>query len=93
MRTKKRAGDGPLQWGAWNLWKHQDTHGSAYWFPVGSDHGAADGAEHHFMAVLHVAERVRLYPDPQVRRRRGSLTWLLGKVQLRTDEANYTQSF
>ena len=31
-----------------------------------------------------------LYPDPKVKRRRGSLAWLLGKVQLRAEEANFT---
>ena len=37
-----------------------DTHYLAYGLPVCFEHGVADRAEHHFMAVFHVARRVRV---------------------------------
>ena len=95
LRSKKRRGDGLLHVGAWKLWKH-NVPLTLMALPVGS-----------LWAPITVLLTVRnigswlcsmsrnayeLYQDPQVRRRRGSLTWLLEKVQLRAEEANYRES-
>ena len=71
--------------GAWKLWKH-NVPLTRMALPTGSPSAPITV----LLTVRNIGSWLcsmsrngyELYPDPKVKRRRGSLAWLLGKVQL-----------
>ena len=84
-----------MQIGDWKLWKHNVPLA-----PIALPTGSPAGPTTVLLTVRNIGSWLcsmsrngyELYPYPQVKRRRHALSWLLRKVQLRTQEANYPQS-